>query len=505
LTVGHERGQDEGVSRLKPLGGLLAVLGAVVLIFLFLPLGSALQFGGDEGYQLITGSMMSKGFILYKQIWYDQPPLFVLLLNWGFKMCGPSILFARLMAAGFGLLLVGALYQTVKLRLGQWAAVLATFLLMASPGVLELSVSVMQEVPAFALVLLSALLLFQWRRSPRLGWLLASGGVFGLAAEVKFTALLVAPAMIGEIWLAACDNREGKRLNRFIRAVVGWSIVGMLTCSAITLLWARSSFQPMYRAHFAVHAVEGMPRPEDFPLQLGVFTDHAEVVVAAVVGVALVLHRRRLRDFTFPGIWLATVLAVHTIHRPWWMYYYLHWAIPMAWFAAFALDEVRKACWRIFSTTGLDLAKRRSWQGLGLFTLAALTAVRSERRLELGMKDLRRRERVDASPLVAKLRQCANQTHWVYVQYTKEAYAFHAQLLVPPELAVVSLKRYWSGEISTEEIVALCECYRPEQVHLSAGARDTAWQDILKDYTAVSQAAGLTLYQLRQVQMSHNL
>jgi hypothetical protein len=47
LTVGHERSQDEGVSRLKPLGGLLAVLGAVVLIYLFLPLGSALQFGGD--------------------------------------------------------------------------------------------------------------------------------------------------------------------------------------------------------------------------------------------------------------------------------------------------------------------------------------------------------------------------------------------------------------------------------------------------------------------------
>src|ERR1035437_1426486 len=119
------------MSRLNYLAGLTAVLAMLVLFYALLPLGSALEFGGDEGIELIKGFMCSKGFALYKDIWNDQPPLFTVLLAAGFKAFGPSLLAALLIAAGLSLLLFGVVYSLVSQRAGMRAA----FLAMATPWV----------------------------------------------------------------------------------------------------------------------------------------------------------------------------------------------------------------------------------------------------------------------------------------------------------------------------------------------------------------------------------
>jgi hypothetical protein len=43
-------------------------------------------------------------------------------------------------------------------------------------------------------------------------------------------------------------------------------------------------------------------------------------------------------------------------------------------------------------------------------------------------------------------------------------YLFHAGLKVPPELAVLSLKRFWSRQISADRIYTLLGKYKPEVV-----------------------------------------
>jgi 4-amino-4-deoxy-L-arabinose transferase-like glycosyltransferase len=486
------------VSRLKNFWALAAVIATLVFLYSLLPLGTALQFGGDEGYQLITGFLMSKGYALYKQIWDDQPPVFVLLLDWAFKNWGPSILAARLMAAGFGLVLFGGLYQLASQRIGRRAAFLAPFFLLSSPAILELSVSVMQEVPAFALALASVLLLFQWCKKPRWWWLPASGAVMGVALGTKLTAVLVVPAMFVEIWLKFSGKREPALIKKIAIPILQWGVATGTVFTVITLIWGRGGFQSSYRAHFAEHAIYGMQRPEDFPMPFSVFLDHAECVIAAAVGLILAFRCRKLRDFAFPIVMLLTVLSVHTIHRPWWTYYYLHIAIPMAWLAGFAASEAITHVSNLLSRSRFNPASKIFWNGVGLCVLIGLVFVRSEGRLEDGMKNLRQRERVDASPILAMMREYAGHTHWVYVQFTHEIYPFHAQFPMPPELAMVTMKRFWSDQISNEEIVEICRRYKPEQLLLNAEQANDAWGTFLNDYTIVYQDKNFNLYVLKQ-------
>jgi hypothetical protein len=56
----------------------------VVLVGLFLmePMGSAVQIGADEGFELAKALLVKDGFRLYTDIWSDQPPLYTHILAW---------------------------------------------------------------------------------------------------------------------------------------------------------------------------------------------------------------------------------------------------------------------------------------------------------------------------------------------------------------------------------------------------------------------------------------
>jgi 4-amino-4-deoxy-L-arabinose transferase-like glycosyltransferase len=92
-----------------------------------------LKLADDEGYDLMTGFLCSKGFVLYKDIWWDQPPLVPICLGGVFHCFGPTLAGARLIAAAFGLLFFGSFYWLAARRLSLWAALMATFFLVSSP------------------------------------------------------------------------------------------------------------------------------------------------------------------------------------------------------------------------------------------------------------------------------------------------------------------------------------------------------------------------------------
>ena len=149
-------------------------MAVTVLVFALLPLGTAFQFADDEGFEVIKPFMCLKGYKLYTEIWNDQPPLYTVLQTAMFRLFGPTMLVARLIAAGFGLLMIVAFYELVRMRSkpsepekrekhassppalstkagegvghagGNPHAVIATLLFLCAPSVLLLSVSTMQ-------------------------------------------------------------------------------------------------------------------------------------------------------------------------------------------------------------------------------------------------------------------------------------------------------------------------------------------------------------------------
>ena len=125
------------------------------------PLRTTFQFGADEGYELMKSFLVSKGWHLYNPIWNDQPPLFTLTLAQIFRVFGPSVLAARLLVVLFAGILVASLYDVVRSKCGAVAATIAAILIVGSSNFAELSVSVMTELPAIAIGVLSVAVLFR--------------------------------------------------------------------------------------------------------------------------------------------------------------------------------------------------------------------------------------------------------------------------------------------------------------------------------------------------------
>jgi hypothetical protein len=465
----------------------------LALVYSLLPLRTALELGGDEGYELTKGFLCSKGYVMYKDIWCDQPPVFPMLLGQVFRAVGPSILAARLVTVGFALALFGALYQLVRQRSGTVAALTAVFCLLAAPGVLLLSSSVMVEVPAIGTALVSAWLLFQWSKRPHWAWLIASGALMGLALEIKLTAVMVLPAMLVEIALASWEKGRGLRQRRLVSSALEWIAACGVVFAAVGLLWGGGSLGPSWRSHTVTRAVPGLSSAQDFHFTLAMPLHHLECIIAAAVALVLLVRQKRWRELAFPLTLLLTALAVHSVHRPWWGYYYLHFAVPLAWLAGLATSEVLKAISGRLKAGNSRATSMATWKWVGLCALLALALAVAEARLEGEIRAIRHSPKASDSVVLAKMRQYADRTHWVYVQPV--IYPFHAGLAVPPEVAVVMLKRYWSGQITPEQIVETCRRYEPEQLLLYQARVGNEWKELLKaGYQTAYQDTNFVLY-----------
>ncbi len=463
--------------RIRNLAGLLSVVAILVLIVSLLPLRTAFELGGDEGYEVIKPFLVNHGYALYKDIWNDQPPVSTVLLCAAFKTCGTSILTARLFGAAFGLLLIVSFHELIRARSGPWAALLAALFLITAPGVLLLGVSVMLEVPAFATGLLSAWLLYQWGRHRHWAWLLASGGVMAFALQIKLTAALLVPALLVELALTAQDNRPAQWRRNLILNALLWGTAFAVVFVAIGLTWAEGSLASSWKSHSTMHASSPFGRIEDYTFQSQLLWNHIEAVLGAFVGLGIAFRRKRLREIAFPAILLLTAAAIHTVHRPWWDYYYLHLAIPVAWLTGWAAYEIIQTILRLHSANRFNLASKTTWRILALCGLVALAMAKSERRLEANWKDLRQRPSADANPIVQRMKTFASRTKWAYSE--SGIYPFHARLLVPPELAIVMPKRFWSDQISISQIIETCKRYQTEQIVLRREAVNGEWKAFL--------------------------
>jgi hypothetical protein len=173
----------------------------------------------------------------------------------------------------------------------------------------------------------------------------------------------------------------------------------------------------------------------------------------------------------------ATAFGIHSVHRPWWPYYYLHLAVPLAWLSGMVMAEVLKSASQLFSAGKARVLSSTNWRRIAAGALTALGLAVSEVRLEASITHIRQSPRASETPVLAKMNLYADRTHWVYTQPI--IFPFHARLAVPPELAVVMLKRYWSGQITPKEIVALCRRYQPEQVLLWRERVGSEWKEFL--------------------------
>lgn len=378
------------------------------------PLHSAVQIGGDEHYEVIKALLWAKGVPLYDPVWNDQPPLYTVLLGTLFRM-QPTIDTARALAVSFGLLLLTGCFVLVRERSGALAASLAAIALLTAPSVLELGVSVMLEVPAIATALWALWPIRRWAATRNLLWLGISGALVAIALQTKLTAAVISPALLVEIVMASQRAAERSVSDTF-RSLAIWAGCAAALFVGLGLLFGGGYYQA-WVSHFST---EAFYKSEASKLAFGptLLTRHTATIWAAITAFVLMLVRRDWRRLVFPCVLLWTVSVIHTWHRPWWDYYYLHFALPLAWLTGHSISALVTEALRLWRRADALSRLLSGAAALWAITLTGFLAIDGGERFMSEANRIRSLRRVENDPIVAKMREFADRTEWVYTQST---------------------------------------------------------------------------------------
>jgi 4-amino-4-deoxy-L-arabinose transferase-like glycosyltransferase len=379
----------------------------------------------DEAYYWVWSHALAPGY-------FDHPPMVALWIRLGTLIAGEGNLGVRLLAplsAALGSLL---LVQAGDDLLGRGRGVMAALLLNAT---LLFAVGATTMTPDTPLLLFWTAALWALARLVATGdgrWWLVAGAAGGLALDSKYTALLLAPAILA--WLLASPS-----LRPWLRRPQPWAAAALaLALFTPVLLWnaghgwvsfakqggREGVFNPGRALQFLAELLAG---------QLGLLTP----LVALLCGAGLVLAVRKARH----GDPAWTLLAAVT-------------ALPALVFVQHALGDRVQANWpsvlapgAAIAATGLGPAWRR-WMrpaiglGLGLtalvWTQAAFAPLALPMRLDPTLLRLG-----GWSDLAAAIAARAEAEHARFVVADNYGQAALLARLLPPGLPVLGTEGRW--------------------------------------------------------------
>lgn len=159
------------------------------------------QIGGDEGMEFSKAVLVARSSADVPRVWNDQPWLYSYLFGWMFRLLGFHAALPRLLALACTLAFLICADRLIPDGRGTLLPALTAVLFFSFPGVLDLTVSAMCELPATLLGVLGCFALLRpWPRYP-VNSGLAGGILLGLAIEIKLTALMAFGAATLTFWL----------------------------------------------------------------------------------------------------------------------------------------------------------------------------------------------------------------------------------------------------------------------------------------------------------------
>jgi hypothetical protein len=370
-------------------------------------------------------------------------------------------------------------------------AALFTALVIASPGFIELSSSCMLEMPALA-VGVAALAVFSVMPDSKY-WLreALAGLLFGAAAQIKLAPVLLLP--LAALVMALPDWRNAVMARRplwrgavfAVSLLLAWAAVDLLTVHWAYLLHLRQSWQ----AHFAAPQSAEFGSPAEHPFAWVLLLRNWDFTLPAAIGILALLGRiRAVPAVAVPLVWLTISLGFFATHKPWWAYYYIHIAIPLCWLAA--VGVVAAVHW-------LRIQRRWALPAISAF-YALVTVLWMGGRVASQITDIRNGPRTYSSLLLKELARFKPQTQWMYSEDL--VYSFHASIPLPPPLAVLSLKRLWSGDMTGARIAAEVAAYKPGVILLRNHSREVPFQDLMDaEYRLVYEDETHRLFALRTI------
>jgi len=436
-------------------GMVAALVGAfVILVAIFVPLRDAYTYGGDEGFELLKARHYLAGNI--KEMWNDQPPLHTHLLALLMRITGDAPMAPRVLSLAASAVLLFAIAWLASNGRGGLGALLAVVILLLWKATMQLSVSAMLELPAWTFGVL-ALAMAANMSKVGVSHVVFAAASLAVGISMKFTAALLLPAILSSIWSnsstrASQDRPTPVGFSPAKNVVLFMGALALFLCFMILAVpgW---HFADMVASHASPYA--SVPSDEGLLYRFHVARSIRNLGVTGLAVVAslwwITEKGARDRRVTIGLVLFVTLFVVHSLHWPYWEIYDWHFAIPLSILGVVGAERLLARARELEGRAKDPAVGGRPWliAGLtGLFVLACFDGLAPVRDMVLLT---RYSPRIHANLAVRELE--------FWGQLGRRAYcfdpllAYHAKLEVPPVLAVLPVKRFWSGHLEVEAVV----------------------------------------------------
>ena len=482
---------------------LTASLGLLLVIALVAPLEEGIAIGGDDSFELGKSLLLARDPGLADRMWNDQPWLHTLLTARLFRLLGEHAAIPRVFTLLSTAALLWALWWLAGLAfhrdrgLGALAGGVAGVLYLTAPESSILACSAMIGPPALCWAMVAAAIGLgtspnrQHRQT--LLWV-GVGGILACAAHVKLTALIVSPALVASLFV----GRPGKSTLTFLAALWG----GFVTVFVVIALSSPSfSFQDLWGSHQQARSEYLQASGHENGVELRWLFQVPALLAAALAGL-VVSVRRGFSVFTvFTICLLMTAVCIAFFQRPYWQFYLLQLYVPLSLLGGVGIAALLRSTLKSLrpgeSQNGDSVhGGHAPLVGAAACAMVALCLAFIPPSFTKDLRLLRSAPLASEDSASLVMREYASRTQWCYARGYNLARAFHAGLMIPPELAVVSKKRFMIGGITEKEVLETVKQYQPEQLLLgSREVQDEQWQQwVQAEYVLVYSASGEQLW-----------
>lgn len=446
---------------------LLFLVLAIIIVPLIIPLKEEFEFNTDEGIDLMRAFLYSEGFSPHIEIWSDHPFLFSALLSFWFKLVGQSVFSARLLTLLFSALLIWFFYEIIRTYLGYIPAFFGALSLAASQGFIRYSVAAMIGVPSLSLVIISIYTLIQYKQKRHnLLLLIVSAGLLALSLQIKFFAVFLIPIIL--LFLLGFQDfrintilRKLKQKQNYAPILLYISTLLIIFC-LISLIFNALNQEQLLGTHFSQETRQVFQNSNGFDVLRKPAMKDWDLLIMACFGILVIFIQQKWEGI-FPLAWLGTASFLLLNHKPVWTHHYLVLSIPLAWLAAYGSLPFIEFFQKQSSSSNTN--KSQSQKILiaaisGILLIIMLTRLKPK----IDVPSIQSDQSPDFA-VVNVLSEHKDGNQWVFTD--APIYAFYADLLVPPEIAVFSYKRVKTGQLKHEVLYSVLQDYRPEQILLS--------------------------------------
>jgi len=310
----------------------------------------------DEGVYWQSLRSMSAGYSLYGQIFYSQPPFFLLSVYPTYLLFGQTIWAARLGIALVSLLgLLGA-WMFGRAIAGRVGAIAALLLLVLDPLYLRQSQTLQAEAPSAALSFLAVGAAYLWWNHPDgiVGdcYAAVAGAALSLSILGKLlgvTAIIpVGLLLLAHFWRVYHSTRQDESSGTKRPMNVRSAIIGIIVCIVVLaafILPYASSFSQFWRGVVTFHTTAGKffaadEKGNSIIIQTSLT---AFLTLAALYGTIVGLVRRNLLVLPVLG-WFFVTLYILAVQVPLFPHHLIALTPPLVALATFGITPIT---WRI--------------------------------------------------------------------------------------------------------------------------------------------------------------